>query len=839
MKNKKVLTYITLFSCAGIGCYGFQQQGFECIATNELIEKRLQIQKFNNKCFREEGYVQGDITLEETKCKIFKEIDWWKENRNIDGVDVLIATPPCQGMSIFNHKKNENDIIRNSLVVESIEMVCKIRPKIFLFENVPAFMNTPCCLKTGEHMAIKHAIRKFLFQDYLYYYDTINFKNYGANSSRTRTLVIGVRRDLAKNISPIELFPYYQKEKTLKEVIGDLPRLQEMAEISPEDIYHSFRPYPSYMRDWIKDIGEGESAFDNAEEEKRPYKIDKNGNRVPNVNKTGDKYTRQEWNKVASSVHTRNDQLASQNTIHPDDDRVFSVRELMKMMSIPATFQWSNKSEEELNSLSLEEKRAYLKTEEATIRKCLGEAVPTAIFENIATLIAHYLKAVCMTDGEIERLIRDNELYEPEKLINFMNQNHGKRGQGFDAATLSRIAELANNQRVEKAAYYTEKETLTEIFQHLPIIEKDTIKILEPSVGAGNFIPFIIKKYSYAKKLIIDVIDIDKSAIKVFRAIKKYTTIPENVKISIHTSDFLLYKTKERYDLVVGNPPFINLSEKNGLKENRKTYSDIKAKNTAAFFLYKAIRIADNIAFILPKNFLCNADYDNCRSIISKLKITSIIDFGHKGFAGVRIETIMLCFNTQKRGGKVDVISILRHEEKQQMQKYITDPLLPTWVLYRNEFFDQILATKQFGVFDVYRDRQITKTVTINGDNIWVIKAKNMNREGTQLVHILSYDSYISREELKKLHIASYLERTDVFLVPNMTYYPRMMRKPAGIVTNGSVALFIPKKDIVVLEEDMQYISSPEFEKFYRIARNYANRSLNIDINTVYYFCVK
>ena len=107
MKNKKVLTYISLFSCAGIGCYGFQQQGFECIATNELIEKRMQIQKFNNKCFREEGYVQGDITLEETKCKIFKEIDWWKENRNIDGVDVLIATPPCQGMSIFNHKKNE------------------------------------------------------------------------------------------------------------------------------------------------------------------------------------------------------------------------------------------------------------------------------------------------------------------------------------------------------------------------------------------------------------------------------------------------------------------------------------------------------------------------------------------------------------------------------------------------------------------------------------------------------------------------------------------------------------------------------------------------------------
>lgn len=30
-------TYISLFSSAGVGCYGFMLEGFECIATNELI----------------------------------------------------------------------------------------------------------------------------------------------------------------------------------------------------------------------------------------------------------------------------------------------------------------------------------------------------------------------------------------------------------------------------------------------------------------------------------------------------------------------------------------------------------------------------------------------------------------------------------------------------------------------------------------------------------------------------------------------------------------------------------------------------------------------------------
>ena len=37
MLKDKTLTYISLFSCAGVGCFGFKKAGFECIATNELI----------------------------------------------------------------------------------------------------------------------------------------------------------------------------------------------------------------------------------------------------------------------------------------------------------------------------------------------------------------------------------------------------------------------------------------------------------------------------------------------------------------------------------------------------------------------------------------------------------------------------------------------------------------------------------------------------------------------------------------------------------------------------------------------------------------------------------
>lgn len=45
--NDDRLTYISLFSSAGVGCYGFKMRGFECIATNEIVERRINVQKFN------------------------------------------------------------------------------------------------------------------------------------------------------------------------------------------------------------------------------------------------------------------------------------------------------------------------------------------------------------------------------------------------------------------------------------------------------------------------------------------------------------------------------------------------------------------------------------------------------------------------------------------------------------------------------------------------------------------------------------------------------------------------------------------------------------------------
>jgi DNA (cytosine-5)-methyltransferase 1 len=349
-------TYISLFSSAGVGCYGFKMAGYDCIATNELIEKCLDVQRYNKKCKYQSGYIQGDILKPETKLLIFNEIELWRSKEKLDEVTVIIATPPCQGMSVANHKKKDEGG-RNSLVVESLKLISEIKPKFFVLENVRAFLNTICTDADGKNKAIKNAIIAQLGETYQIGYRVLNFKNHGSNSSRTRTLVIGVRKDI--EINPESLFPQERDEVTLRKVIGHLPSLKAMGEIYDADIYHSFRKYAPEMRRWIELLKEGEGAFNNTDPSRLPHYYRK-GEKIQSKNGNADKYTRQYWDKPAPCIHTRSDILASQNTVHPVDDRVFSVHELMLMMTIPQEFQWSAQTLEELNRLPLAQKAQYI-----------------------------------------------------------------------------------------------------------------------------------------------------------------------------------------------------------------------------------------------------------------------------------------------------------------------------------------------------------------------------------------------------------------------------------------------------------------------------------------------
>ena len=730
-------------------------------------------------------------------------------------------------MSVANHKKN-NELGRNSLVVESIKIVKKALPKYFVFENVSTFLKSTCTDIDGNDKIIKDSIIDNLSSHYSIEFKVVNLKNYGSNSSRTRTLVIGVNKDL-KEVTPLDIFPDYINEKTLHEVIGKMPTLSVMGEFDDNDIYHSFRPYKEHMHPWIKATPYGESAFNNTEEKFKPHQII-NNKIVVNKNKNGNKYQRQLWDKVAPCIHTRNDCLPSQNTIHPEDDRVFSIRELMKIMTIPNDFRWVGDDTLPQNNDSFEVKAKFRKKTEFNIRQCIGEAVPTEIFKSIGSKIKQTERLKNKKSKYTNDLIESNNLSDFDTLMSFLEQSSSQ----YSKHELFRICELANAQRLHTAAFYTRQNICYSVVESLPDLSKKEIRILEPSVGVGNFLYLIAKKYQ-DKKVIIDCVDINKESLIICKFLaKKY--LPDNVTINYINDDFLLSERvlKTKYDIVIGNPPYMKLKgEPKLLKQYQASAANNKTNNLFAFFIERAITLADYVALIAPKALLNAPEYSITRGILSKLKLIKLIDYNEKAF-DVKIETISFVTKTSLAPTKHQVVieSYLRKDTFIQEQSYITTGLFDSWFLYRNAEFDAICKTLNFGKFKVFRDRQITKSNSYEQGKIRVVKSRNIGNN--EILNIEGYDKYIN--ELNGFAVGKYFNSNSI-LVPNLTYNPRAARLPKNSIADGSAAILISEDEVT--EEQIQYFSSDEFNLLYRIARNYGTRSMNIDSVSVNYFGVK
>lgn len=814
-------TYISLFSSAGIGCYGFKQKNFECVATCELLSRRLNIQRVNDKCKYSTGYIEGDISLPENKNKIFSEIEFWRKKEKIRDIDVIVATPPCQGMSVANHKK-KNEIVRNSLIIQSIDLVRDIYPRFFVFENVRAFLNTLCIDTDGVKNKIGEKINQTLGALYNIKSQVINFKDYGANSSRTRTLVIGVRKDIL-DITPLDIFPCEEPEKKLIEIVGNMPKLLNMGDISKTDIYHSFRCYDKRMLPWIKNTKEGHSAFENENEENRPHSV-VHGKRIPNVNKNGDKYRRCEWNKVMPCIHTRNDILASQSTIHPNENRVFSIRELMLLMNIPDSFKWVDTEFNVLNSMSLERKIAFLKKEEINIRQSIGEAVPTVIFFKIATNI---IKAdnETLTDKHIASIIEEQGLKKREVLVRFIRENP----LHLNDFLISKIIELSNARRNQTAAFYTPKSIAYDVVNNLPEIKSETVRILEPSVGAGNFIPFLYEKYK-EKQIYIDLVDIDSDSIDILReriSKKNY----KNLFVRYFNEDFLNFKSDFSYDIVIGNPPFGKINDKEKLACYRKNSYNKRTTNIFAFFIEKCQKLAFYTALIIPKSMLSSPEFNSTRFFLEhNADLTKIIDFGEKAFPGVKIETIAVFFSLifRKKIRTIDVESYISGRNYLQKQIDVFDRRLGFWVIYTNERFRQMEEKLILDVFSYFRDRTITKRHTTITGKYRVLKSRNIG--DNEILNIPGYDSFIN--DISSLQIRKFLNKK-VVLVPNLSCMPRACFLRRNMIADGSVAILQPHDGVIVDKSDLSFFSSEEFRNFYMIGRNLGTRSLNIDKNSV------
>lgn len=500
------------------------------------------------------------------------------------------------------------------------------------------------------------------------------------------------------------------------------------------------------------------------------------------------------------------------------------------MMSVPDSFQWSDIPFDELNRLDSKSKKAFLKKEEMNIRQNLGEAVPTVIFKQIAKKIRQAMAKNEYTDMEIEQIIKRNGLTDPQNLVSFISS---KKSLGFPF--LSKVAELANSHREDNAAYYTRQDICYAIIKNLPDFDDiSELSILEPSIGVGNFLPVLIQKYRSIDTVNIDVVDIDCTSIDILKALVSTMDIPENIHINYIVDDFLLHKFEKRYDVVIGNPPYKKITkEKSLLSKYKSNLFNQDTNNIFSFFIETSLKLGSIVSLIVPKSLINAPEFDKTRELLNIYKISNIIDFGEKGFKGVKIETISFIADTRNKPGKTKVESYITNDAEVYEQSYITDPTYPYWLIYRNNSFDSVANKMTFNIFKVYRDRLITKAITKPNGKFRVLKSRNIGNN--EIVDIDGYDSYI--DDINSLDVSKFLNQENCVLVPNLTYNPRACMLPTGCIADGSVAILTLKNaNTIVSTEDLAFYATSQFNEFYAIARNRGTRSLNIDNNSVFFF---
>lgn len=201
--------FIDLFCGAGGLSVGLEHEGFRPIIAVDKDLSALLTYRFNRPWLTDENLIHDDIR-EIVDKDIFPH------------VPVIVGGPPCQGFSIVNKHKKENDE-RNDLYKFYVHAVNQSRPKVFLMENVEGILK----IYDGIRKDFEHV--GYIVCDPL----ILSPKDFGFPQSRKRVFVLGVNEDYKHMV--VELYSIFKEsivskmsdtQFTLWDAISDLPELE-------------------------------------------------------------------------------------------------------------------------------------------------------------------------------------------------------------------------------------------------------------------------------------------------------------------------------------------------------------------------------------------------------------------------------------------------------------------------------------------------------------------------------------------------------------------------------------------------------------------------------------
>jgi DNA (cytosine-5)-methyltransferase 1 len=375
-KLGRVYRFIDLFCGAGGMTLGFTKslgQVFIPIWANDFnhYAAKTYIANFGTHC-----------TTKDILEIVDKRID------EIPKADVVIGGPPCQGFSLLNKQRKDDD--RKQLWRPFLQIVEHSEAEIFVMENVPQILGSE------EHIEIIKAARLMGFKSA---YAKLCAADYGVSQTRWRAFIIG-----CKFADPNDFFPpkkthrrpddietgllfsndfdkYIFRPKswrTVRDAIGDLPTPvgTEITDNPPPlDLHFGRTPTPMSLKRYKSIPKEGMNRFDLQR-------------RVPEltppcwIRKTKggtDLFGRLWWDRPAFTIRTEFFKPEKGRYLHPVQHRPITHREAARLQSFPDSF--------------------LFKGTKIEIAKQIGNAVPPMLAARIADCIVSMLAGKETTNG--------------------------------------------------------------------------------------------------------------------------------------------------------------------------------------------------------------------------------------------------------------------------------------------------------------------------------------------------------------------------------------------------------------------------------------------------------
>ena len=185
MKEYK-LRGASLFANVGIAEAYLDSIGVDMKVANEFIPQRAH---FYQDVYTKTHMICGDIKDDAIRTQIVEEAI----ERN---VNFVMATPPCQGMSMAGNRFEFD--IRNELIYYAVDVIKRVNPEYALIENVPTILKTKIAVD-GEIMLIPDYLKKELGENYIFNKESlVKAMDYAIPQMRERNIFLLVRKD--KNV---------------------------------------------------------------------------------------------------------------------------------------------------------------------------------------------------------------------------------------------------------------------------------------------------------------------------------------------------------------------------------------------------------------------------------------------------------------------------------------------------------------------------------------------------------------------------------------------------------------------------------------------------------------